>query len=74
MVHSFCCEQCVVTLQNQLPPRPLSLSPIDDHGQIGNEAALDYLQIPTDGTDVWEIDVRRLNFENKVASGSYCDL
>ncbi|CAA6656037.1 unnamed protein product [Spirodela intermedia] len=37
-------------------------------------ATIDYLQIPTDGTDVWEIDVRRLNFENKVASGSYCDL
>ncbi|CAA7391469.1 unnamed protein product [Spirodela intermedia] len=61
-------------IENQLPPRPLSSSPIADHGQIGNEATIDYLQIPTDGTDVWEIDVRRLNFENKVASGSYCDL
>ncbi|KAK6946478.1 Serine-threonine/tyrosine-protein kinase, catalytic domain [Dillenia turbinata] len=34
----------------------------------------DYLTIPNDGTDVWEIDVNLLKFENKVASGSYGDL
>lgn len=32
------------------------------------------LQIPTDGIDVWEIDMRQLKFENKVGSGSFGDL
>ncbi|XP_073112922.1 serine/threonine-protein kinase STY46 isoform X1 [Elaeis guineensis] len=30
--------------------------------------------VTPDGTDVWEIDVRHLKFESKVASGSCCDL
>ena len=34
----------------------------------------DHLTIPNDGTDVWEIDLKHLKFENKVASGSYGDL
>ncbi|KAM7256077.1 hypothetical protein ACFE04_011818 [Oxalis oulophora] len=34
----------------------------------------DYVAIPNDGTDVWEIDPKHLKFENKVASGSYGDL
>ncbi|KAG4212680.1 hypothetical protein ERO13_A01G001900v2 [Gossypium hirsutum] len=33
-----------------------------------------YVAIPNDGSDVWEIDPRHLKFENKVASGSYGDL
>ncbi|KAL5200598.1 hypothetical protein ABZP36_021801 [Zizania latifolia] len=32
------------------------------------------VEIPTDGTDVWEIDVKLLKFGNKVASGSNGDL
>ncbi|XP_018441113.1 serine/threonine-protein kinase STY8 isoform X1 [Raphanus sativus] len=32
------------------------------------------IEIPTDGTDEWEIDVKQLQIENKVASGSYGDL
>ncbi|EPS58804.1 hypothetical protein M569_16009, partial [Genlisea aurea] len=34
----------------------------------------DHLEIPSDGTDVWEIDPQLLEFESKVASGSYGDL
>ncbi|CAN1192552.1 Serine/threonine-protein kinase STY46 [Linum perenne] len=34
----------------------------------------DCLLIPNDGTDVWEIDIKQLKFENMVASGSYGDL
>ena len=34
----------------------------------------DCIEIPTDGTDVWEIDTKQLKIENKVASGSYGDL
>ncbi|KAA3474519.1 tyrosine-protein kinase SRK2-like isoform X2 [Gossypium australe] len=32
------------------------------------------VEIPTDGTDVWEIDTRQLKIENRIASGSYADL
>ncbi|CAN0845694.1 Serine/threonine-protein kinase STY46 [Linum grandiflorum] len=34
----------------------------------------DSVTIPNDGTDVWEIDLKRLKFDNMVASGSYGDL
>ncbi|XP_071695955.1 serine/threonine-protein kinase STY17-like [Rutidosis leptorrhynchoides] len=34
----------------------------------------DHVKIPTDGTDVWEIDAKMLKFENKVASGTFGDL
>ncbi|KAI7739678.1 hypothetical protein M8C21_020545 [Ambrosia artemisiifolia] len=33
-----------------------------------------HVKIPTDGTDVWEIDAKLLQFENKVASGTFGDL
>ncbi|KAK6922540.1 Serine-threonine/tyrosine-protein kinase, catalytic domain, partial [Dillenia turbinata] len=51
-------------------------SPASVHGpsQPGKESLSDYVKIPNDGTDVWEIDARLLKFENKVASGSYGDL
>jgi hypothetical protein len=32
------------------------------------------VEIPTDGADVWEIDLRLLKLGNKVASGSNGDL
>ncbi|XP_028774557.1 serine/threonine-protein kinase STY17 isoform X2 [Neltuma alba] len=32
------------------------------------------VEIPSDGTDVWEIDTNQLKFENKVGSGSFGDL
>ncbi|KAK8945838.1 Serine/threonine-protein kinase HT1 [Platanthera guangdongensis] len=34
----------------------------------------DHVKIPTDGSDVWEIDTSLLNFQNKMASGSQCQL
>ncbi|PKA47770.1 Serine/threonine-protein kinase HT1 [Apostasia shenzhenica] len=34
----------------------------------------EYIQIPTDGLDVWEIDTKFLKFQSKMASGSYGDL
>jgi hypothetical protein len=33
-----------------------------------------YIEIPTDDNDVWEIDNNLLRMGNKVASGSYGDL
>ncbi|CAI0381316.1 unnamed protein product [Linum tenue] len=32
------------------------------------------IEIPSDGTDVWEIDASQIKVENKVASGAYGDL
>nr|CAD1844780.1 unnamed protein product [Ananas comosus var. bracteatus] len=38
------------------------------------ECPTDHVQIPVDGADVWEIDVRLLKFESKLAYGSYGNL
>lgn len=38
------------------------------------EFVSEHVKIPTDGTDVWEIDSCLLKFESKVASGSFGDL
>ncbi|KAM0945379.1 putative dual-specificity kinase TKL-Pl-4 family [Dioscorea sansibarensis] len=51
-----------------------SLSSVIDNAQAGEESLPAYIQIPTDGTDVWEIDFLHLKFGKKVASGSYGDL
>lgn len=45
-----------------------------DDGQAGEQSLYAYIQIPSDGTDVWEIDFSLLKFGKKVASGSYGDL
>ncbi|KAF8020625.1 hypothetical protein BT93_G1154 [Corymbia citriodora subsp. variegata] len=42
--------------------------------QTGIKKEHDYLSIPHDGIDVWEINLNNLKFEKKVASGSYGDL
>ncbi|KAJ0252474.1 Serine/threonine-protein kinase STY46 [Hirschfeldia incana] len=39
-----------------------------------NGTAKDHVLIPTDGTDVWEINLKQLKFGHKIASGSYGDL
>ncbi|KAJ0964043.1 hypothetical protein J5N97_029165 [Dioscorea zingiberensis] len=51
-----------------------SCSFVSDNAQAGEQSLPIHVQIPTDGTDVWEIDFTRLNFGKKVASGSYGDL
>ncbi|KAL2348660.1 hypothetical protein Fmac_002660 [Flemingia macrophylla] len=38
------------------------------------EPAPRFIQIPSDGADVWEIDTNQLKYENKVGSGSFGDL
>ncbi|XAR73720.1 Dual-specificity kinase [Bertholletia excelsa] len=51
-----------------------SLLPISEHSQIHSKSLADYVKIPADGADVWEIDANLLKFENKVGSGSFGDL
>ncbi|KAL3345884.1 hypothetical protein AABB24_024696 [Solanum stoloniferum] len=53
--------------------QPQVLPPINEPGQT-SESGSDSVKIPTDGSDDWEIDIRLLKFENKVASGSFGDL
>ncbi|XP_052196394.1 serine/threonine-protein kinase STY8-like [Diospyros lotus] len=51
-----------------------SLLPISNHNQIQSNSSADYVKIPTDGADVWEIDASLLKYEHKVGSGSFGDL
>lgn len=48
-------------------------SPVENMQIVENSTA-DHVAIPTDGASEWEIDIKLLNFGNKVASGSYGDL
>ncbi|KAK4795396.1 hypothetical protein SAY86_013390 [Trapa natans] len=52
---------------------PLVSSPSRDE-QTGLDGEVNHVPIPTDESDVWEIDVNHLKFGDKVASGSYGDL
>ncbi|CAH8344779.1 unnamed protein product [Eruca vesicaria subsp. sativa] len=58
-----------IQLQDQSWPMQQSFSP-----EKGNGTAKDHVAIPTDGTDVWEINLKQLKFGHKIASGSYGDL
>ncbi|KAK4261697.1 hypothetical protein QN277_004657 [Acacia crassicarpa] len=46
----------------------------DDHDQERMERLPRCIEIPSDGTDVWEINTNLLKFEDKVGSGSFGDL
>uniref|UniRef100_A0A7N0T0N7 non-specific serine/threonine protein kinase n=1 Tax=Kalanchoe fedtschenkoi TaxID=63787 RepID=A0A7N0T0N7_KALFE len=73
-------EDLRTTLEEKLLPIekpsliPRSLSSASEHDQSGSAHESDFVAIPNDGTDVWEIDYRQLKFESKIASGSYGDL
>ncbi|XP_042493518.1 serine/threonine-protein kinase STY46-like isoform X2 [Macadamia integrifolia] len=67
-------EKAILENEKQSWSRPHTLSSVSQHGQTGCDPIPDHVKIPTDGTDVWEIDIKLLKFENKVASGSYGDL
>ncbi|KAF3615658.1 hypothetical protein CQW23_04784 [Capsicum baccatum] len=53
--------------------QPQFVASTNEPGQT-SESASESVKIPTDGSDDWEIDIRLLKFENKVASGSFGDL
>ncbi|KAL2936994.1 Serine/threonine-protein kinase STY46 [Bienertia sinuspersici] len=67
-------EKELIRIENSSWRSQQSSSPMDEQEQTPSEAKEDHVSIPTDGTDVWEIDPRYLKFENKVAAGSYGDL
>jgi hypothetical protein len=45
-----------------------------DHRPMEVSPSSDFVQIPADAADVWEVDPRLLKFEQKLASGSFGDL
>ncbi|XP_009355586.2 serine/threonine-protein kinase STY46 [Pyrus x bretschneideri] len=63
----------VLKIERPWPPTHQSSSG-SEHNQVVIKTEPVHLQIPNDGTDVWEIDPRQLKFGNKVASGSCGDL
>ncbi|KAL9393858.1 hypothetical protein Peur_013143 [Populus x canadensis] len=67
-------EKEILKAKDQCFPNQLSVSLIGEQNKTGVKSLLDNVQIPSDGTDVWEIDTSQLKVENKVASGSYGDL
>ncbi|KAJ6919209.1 serine/threonine-protein kinaseY17 [Populus alba x Populus x berolinensis] len=67
-------EKEILKAKDQCFPNQLSVSLVGEQNKTGVKSLLDNVQIPSDGTDVWEIDTSQLKVENKVASGSYGDL
>ncbi|XP_010555207.1 PREDICTED: serine/threonine-protein kinase STY46 [Tarenaya hassleriana] len=67
-------EAAKIELQNQIWPTQQSPSPNMEKDQTDAKKGNDHVAIPNDGTDVWEINLKHLKFENKIASGSYGDL
>ncbi|KAL0914003.1 hypothetical protein M5K25_017500 [Dendrobium thyrsiflorum] len=60
-----------VEKQACLPPRQ---RPSQNDNLPSKEGFPDHIKIPTDGADVWEIDTKFLKFQNKLSSGSQCNL
>ncbi|KAJ3690817.1 hypothetical protein LUZ61_019981 [Rhynchospora tenuis] len=61
--------QSIMGNNNQLPP-PMENMQAGPSSNNNNN----FVEIPTDGDDVWELDTNLLKIGNKVASGSYGDL
>ncbi|CDY24361.1 BnaA07g02860D [Brassica napus] len=63
----------ILKLKDQLGSRQKAIS-FFERDNSNNYMIPACIEIPTDGTDEWEIDVKQLQIEKKVASGSYGDL
>ncbi|XVF62251.1 hypothetical protein PTKIN_Ptkin08bG0202400 [Pterospermum kingtungense] len=67
-------EKEILKSKEQFYSRKSSISAMSKHIREGVVSFPNCVEIPTDGTDVWEIDASHLKIENKIASGSYGDL
>ncbi|XP_075511316.1 serine/threonine-protein kinase STY46-like isoform X2 [Primulina tabacum] len=67
-------EEEVLKIEKTFRPNPHSLSPLIEHKCLEIKRESDRLEIPSDGTDVWEMDSNLLKYDYKVASGSYGEL
>lgn len=63
----------LAALQDQPRSRQKSIT-FFEHDKSTNELLPACVEIPTDGTDEWEIDMKQLKIEKKVACGSYGEL
>jgi len=61
-------------VEAQACPVSSTSSPSSEGWEGGASVPSTSVEIPTDGADVWEIDLKLLKFANKVASGSNGDL
>ena len=64
----------MIFLQQQLSTEKHTPSIVIDNNQKGNASITEYVKMPTDEKDVWEIDVHQLKFGNRIASGAFGDL
>ncbi|XP_039012344.1 serine/threonine-protein kinase STY17-like isoform X3 [Hibiscus syriacus] len=67
-------EKEILKSKEQSYPTKSSISVMNGLVNEGVFSLPNCVEIPSDGTDVWEIDSRKLKIENKIASGSYGDL
>ncbi|KAM7260823.1 hypothetical protein ACFE04_026298 [Oxalis oulophora] len=67
-------EKEVLKSKDQTSFHQQAFSAVGEQNKTEINPFRDCIEIPTDGTDVWEIDSRQLKIESKVASGSYGDL
>ncbi|XP_059656422.1 serine/threonine-protein kinase STY8-like [Cornus florida] len=67
-------EKEILKAKGQSCSNQHSLPDISKHTQRDPESFPEYVKIPTDGADVWEIDASLLKFEQIVGSGSFGDL
>ncbi|XP_018450396.1 serine/threonine-protein kinase STY17 isoform X4 [Raphanus sativus] len=63
----------ILKLKDQPSTRQKSIT-FFEHDKSTNELLPACVEIPTDGTDEWEIDMKQLKIEKKVACGSYGEL
>ncbi|KAF3542727.1 hypothetical protein DY000_02005513 [Brassica cretica] len=63
----------ILKLKDQPGSRQKSIA-FFEHEKSSDELIPACIEIPTDGTDEWDIDLKQLKIEKKVASGSYGDL
>ncbi|KAI4314699.1 hypothetical protein L6164_027583 [Bauhinia variegata] len=67
-------EKEILKFKDQYALKQCILNAANEHIQPKMEPFPHCIEIPSDGTDVWEIDTNQLKFENKVGSGSFGDL
>lgn len=67
-------EREILKLEKQSWPEQYLSSPTSSEDQTVIQSDSNYVAIPNDGTDVWEINPKHLTFGKKVASGAYGDL
>ncbi|XP_057732669.1 serine/threonine-protein kinase STY46-like isoform X1 [Arachis stenosperma] len=67
-------EKEVIKIERRSMSSRQSVSSVGEDEQARMKSESDQLNIPNDGTDVWEIDPKHLKIGTQIASGSYGEL